>query len=178
MKQLIFGFGILILWTAFSIFQIDNNKYIRFQEDLKYQADECSSAAALHYNLTQYGNGKKIYDTVKGNNAIENILKLNMNLDNSLMPRSNTYLTETIEYYVYYFDDSGFRKVYKNGVLQEKALFSFNYLFVEPLTGYQKLISQPTVIVTVNAGKPKFRLTFIKPDDIIRTSAYEYLGKK
>lgn len=175
MKQLIFGLAIIILWTGFSIFQIDNNRFLRYQEDLKYQANECSNTAALYYDTDQFGEGKKVFDRTRANNAIEEIIKLNMKLDNNLEPNTNSYWTEAIEYYVYYFDDSGITRTYKNKVLEKQAAFSYGSLFTEPLTGYKKLITEPTAIVTINAGKAYYRLSFIDTGDVIRTSAYEYL---
>jgi len=177
MKQLIFGFAILILWTTFNVFQVDNNKYVRYQEELKYHADECSNTAILNYDPIEYAQGNKVFDTLKANEKVKEILKLNLELDDNLQPLPNSYWQESIDYYTYFFDDTGIKKSYRNGILQEQSPFSFNFMFTEPVTGYSKLITEPTVVVTLDAGKPYYRLSFLNPSNVVRTSAYEYLSK-
>lgn len=163
MKPLIFGSALIVLFTMFLVFQNDNNTYLRYQEKLKYVAEEASNSAMLFYDEDEFGNGRKIFDLTKGNQII------NMLLQSNLKDADETTCI------VYYFDDSGKRRKYENGVLKEEENFLFNFLFTETLTGYQKLITEPTVIVTL-VGKGKFRLSFLADKDIfcIRTSGYEY----
>lgn len=163
MKPLIVGLALAILYTSFMIYQQDNNQFIRALEDLKYVADECSDSASLFYNTSQFGKGKKTFNQIEGKKAIKDILKKNLNLDDTLTPLPGGYWTETIEYDVYFFDDSN---------------TTFPYLFTDPKTSYSKTLTEPTVIVTVNAGKPRFRLSFLNPSDAIRSSAYEYESSK
>lgn len=177
MKQLIFGTAIIVLWAVFSVFQVDNNIYLRQLEELKYQADECSNTASLYYLKNEFANGAKVFDTVNANLALKNILCSNVNLDTNWIPMANSYWTTKFDVTIYYFDDSGMMKTYKNDTLNNQIVFAYNTLFTEPTTGYQKLINEPTVIVTINAGKPRFRLPFLMPPDTIRTSAYEYLTR-
>lgn len=158
----------------FFVYQVDSNLFLRFQEDLKFQADEASNTGSLFYNLTLFGEGVKVFDTATANTKIHDLIRLNMYLDSDLKPIANNYWTDSLTYYVYYFDHSNTIKTYRNGALQSQLPFTFNYMFTEPLTGYQKLITEPTVIVTIDAGKPKFRLSFLNPSNVIRTSAYEY----
>lgn len=159
MKPLIVGLAIVILFTAFTIYQQDNNTYIRQLEYLKYIADECADSAALYYNTTEFGEGRKVFNQDEGIKAIEYMLKDYLNLYDDLTPKDNSYWVDPIEYNVYFFD-------YSNT--------TFPTLFTEPITGYVKSITEPTVVVTINAGRPKFRLPFLSADDAVRTSAYEY----
>lgn len=174
MKILISTAAMVILWTMFSAYQIDMNQYTRELEHLKYVADECSASAALYYDNIQFSEGMKAYNQAEGNKAILSILKRNLYLYDNLTPKKR-FFSETVKYYTYYFDDSGYLTSYSNGGLQNKTSFTFPYLFTEPLTGYKKLITEPIVIITVDEGKPKFRLLFLNINNTIRTSAYEYL---
>lgn len=146
-------------------------------EALKYHADECSNTGSLFYVKSDFSNGLKVFDTTAGNNAITEILKLNLKIDTNFMPQPNSYWTQKLEVTTYYIDDSGLMKTFKNNVLQSQVPFAYNTMFTEPLTGYTKLISEQTVIVTLSVGKPKFRLSFLALSDCIRTSAYEYFDR-
>ena len=183
MKQLLFGCAVTILWCFFAVYQLDNNQFIRMQENLKLQANECANTGSLYYDLEQFSEGKKVFDKNKANEAIEKILKLNLRLNNKLEPDKDSYWKKTIEYYVYYIDDSidikdSFEMVeYKNGILISAATsVSYNYMFKEPLTNYEKEITEPTIIVVINAGHPRFRLSFLEPGDVVRSSGYEYVS--
>jgi hypothetical protein len=99
-----------------------------------------------------------------------------LNLDSNLEPLSDSYWEEGFDYYSYYIDDSQMLRKYKNGVFEDEYIFEYGNMFVEPITNYHKLITKPTVIVTLDSGKPYFRLSFLEPSDAVRTSAYEYLN--
>jgi len=162
LKVLIVAISITILFTGFLIYQQDNNRYIRELENLKHAADECSASASLLYHPTEFSQGRKIFNQTEGIEAIKYMLKSYLNLDDILMPLDNTYWQDQITYDAYFLDTSN---------------TTFPYLFTDPLTGYVKTITEPTVIVTINAGTPHFRLSFLSPDDAIRSSSYEYDGR-
>lgn len=177
MKQLIISVAIIIIYSQFIIYQHDHNRYLRELLNLKYVADECSASASLYYDDENLRKGLKVYNIIESERSIKELLKKNLILDDSLKPINNNYWQDNIIYYSYYFDDSGMMKVYKNNVLQEQKVFTYNYLFTDPLTGYTKLITEPTVIVTINAGKSRYRLAYINNNrNSIRSSGYEYLN--
>lgn len=177
MKPLIVGLALTILFTSFSIYQLDNNRHIRESEILKYVADECSASGSLYFDKAEFSIGKKVFNDIESLKAIEFIIKKSLHLDDSFNPLPNTYWTETIVFDVYYFDDSLTMRKYTNGVLVEQNSFNYPYLFVDSKTSYTKAISEPTVIVTIDAGKPRYRLLFLTPTNVIRSSAYEYQGR-
>jgi hypothetical protein len=162
MKSLIVGLALSILFVSFTIYQQDHNSYIRALESLKYVADECSASASLYFDKSEYAEGRMVFNQSEGIKAIEYILKKGLKLDDSLNPLPNTYWTEQVDYKVYFYDDSN---------------STFPFLFVDPDTSFTKTISEPTVIVTINAGKPRYRLSFITASDAIRSSSYEYEGR-
>ena len=159
MKPFLFTIAMVILYSIFLIYQTDNNSYIRQLENLKYVADECAGAASLYYDEELFSKGLIVYNQEEGKKAIEYILKTSLKTESDLTPLSNSYWQEQIEYEVYFLDNSN---------------TTFPVMFVDNRTSYNKLITEPTIIVTVDAGKPRFRLSFLKPERVIRTSAYEY----
>jgi hypothetical protein len=48
------------------------------------------------------------------------------------------------------------------------------FLYIDQKTQYTKLITHPTVVVTIDSGKPRFRLSFLRLDDVIRSGSYEH----
>lgn len=172
------GIALVILCTIFTVFQQDNDRYIEEYEKLKYTADEVASSGAAYKDLIEYSYGKMVFNYAEGNKAVSYQIKALLKLDDSFNPL-NTYWRDKISYKVYYYDHSNIAKIYENGSLVEEKSFSFNYLFQDKDTGYTKLIVEPTVIVTINAGKPRFRLTLFDTSNIdaIRSTAYEWKGR-
>lgn len=161
MKPLITGLALIIVFSIFAVFQNDNNTYLRQLEYIKYTADECAATANLYYISKDYHNGKKVFNRDECEKAIRDIIVTNLSLNDDLSPLSQSYWTDKITYNVYYYDDSN-------------TIYPF--LFTDSLTGYMSSINKPTVIVTITAGRPRFRLNFLQELNIIaiRSSAYEY----
>ncbi|MGD9679239.1 MAG: hypothetical protein AB7V16_12935 [Vulcanibacillus sp.] len=159
MKSLIVGVALILLYTIFIIYQDDSNTYQRELERLKQVADECASSGALYFYENQYSEGYKVINQTETINAIEYILKYNLKLDDNFNPLSISYWKEHITYNAYFFDDSN---------------TSFPFLYTDPYTGGQKLITEPSVVVIINAGYGDFRLSFLDLNDSIRSSSYEY----
>lgn len=159
MKPLIVGMAIVLLFTAFILFQQDHNKYIRELERLKFIADECSASASLFFDTVEFSEGRKVFNRTESIKALEYILKANLKLDDELKPLPNNYWRDTVKYDVYFFDEGN---------------TTFPFLFTDPKTNYVKTLVEPTVIVTINTGKPRYRLSFVTLTDTIRSSAYEY----
>lgn len=169
MKTLIVTIAITLLYAGFLVYQQDNNRYLRELEILKHAADEASASASLYYDAAMFAEGDKIFNQAEGRKAIEFILRSYLNLDEYLMPLDNTYWQDRVTYNVYFIDQKYLDQY------DEDA--NFPYLFRDELTGYVKTITEPTVIVTVNAGRPRYRLSFLSPNDAIRSSCYEYVGR-
>ncbi|MCT4687481.1 hypothetical protein [Vallitalea sp.] len=162
MKPFIFTLAMLILFSIFLTYQTDNNTYNRQLEKLKQVADECSAAAGLFYDEDSYSAGLTIYNQEEGKKAIEYIIKKNLGLIDEHSPSDKSYWKDAIKYKVIFFDNS-------NTV--------FPYSYTDDLNRFTKLISEPTIIVEINAGKPSFRLKFLQLKNAVRSSAYEYLDR-
>ncbi len=179
MKTLIVGVAIAILYSAFLIFQMDNNLYLIKLEELKAVSNECS-AAALYYDTCEYREGLKVFNREEGNKAIRHLICNNLKLDENFFPKVGSYWTDKVGYNVFYIDDSGFiYEYYNNGYIGRES-FAYGSLYTDPIEGYQKVITEPTVIVTIVAGKPKYRLSLLGLQEICaaRSSAYEYVRDK
>lgn len=178
MKALLVGLAITVLYSVFLVFQWDNNLYRLKLEELKTVANECSAAAALFYEVSDFKEGHKVFNREEGNEAIKYLLLNNLKLNENLHP--TVYWSDKIDYYVFYFDDSRFVHEYHNGEYIDSTLFLYGDIFTDPLQGYKKVIGEPIVIVTISAGRPPFRLSFLKLNKIcgVRSSAYEYVDRE
>lgn len=162
MKPFLFTLAMLILFAIFLTYQTDNNIYIRQLEKLKCVADECSSAAGLLYDEEAYSRGITIYNQKDCEKMVKYLIEKNLYLDDALTPLKASYWEDKIEYKIFYFDNSN---------------TTFPYYYTDEKERFTKLISEPTVIVEINAGNPRFRLHFLQLKDSIRSSAYEYLER-
>lgn len=177
MKPLLAGLALVILYTMFLVFQADNNLYLLKVNEVKETADDCSEAASLYYDKNEYLTGNKYFNQSKGNEVIRYLIEKNLRLDNSLNPLENTYWQDTFHYYVAYIDDSGYVTSYHNTTLIEKKPFAFGTLYEDKIADYNKVISEPVIIVTIDAGEGRFRMKLLEHQHIqaIRSSAYEYI---
>ena len=92
-----------------------------------------------------------------------------------MTPVANSYWSKNIEYKVYFYDDLGICKVYTNGSPDREEAFNYGDLHKDDWTSYNTVISDPTVVVTINAGPGRFRLRFLDPlSNIIRSSSHEW----
>ena len=174
MKTILITAATIIVLLTFTVFQIDNDSFMREQENLKRAADDCSAAASLYYDQEAYAIGTKIFNKAVGNEAILYLLKENLDLNSDLASNSS-YFGQPFKYHVYYFDgDETMTKYIDGQLIIEKQGAKFPYLFREDLTGYSQEIREATVIVTIDAGPFNYRLSFIHDPECIRTSGYEY----
>jgi len=177
-KPLIVGAAFMILLTLFNVFQVDQDTYIRSQTLVKILADDAAAGGGLFFEETSYGSGLKIYDKLKSESMIKVLIQNNMKLDSDRIPLQPSTWTGQVDYHCYYFDDSHKYLKYKNGVFISQENFNYNTLFTEPLTDYKKLITEPTIIVTIETAPPRNRTSWISWPSIIRSSAYEDLDRK
>lgn len=160
MKTFIATLALVFMFNLFTVFQIDTDTHRRQLERLKFVAEECADSAALFYDQAYFSRGKIVYNQLEGNKAIEYMLKSNLKLDETFTPTSG-YWQDKIQVDTYYFDEN---------------TVTFPYEFEDGRTGYTKIIFEPTVIITIEAGRGRMRLPGINIDSSIRSSAYEYVN--
>jgi hypothetical protein len=117
-------------------------------------------------------------NTEEGINAIKGQITSLLSVDNSLTPVDSSYWSEQIEYKVYFYDDSEICKVYFNGSFEREVAFTYGSTHEDDWTSYNIVISDPTVVVSINAGPARFRVKFLDLlQDIIRNSSHEWKGR-
>ena len=100
--------------------------------------------------------------------------RLDMSIENNWKD-DNSYWMEQIQYKVYFYDDSEICKVYDNGSFEREETFTYGDSHKDDWTTYNTVISDPTVVITINAGLARFRLKSLDPlPDIIRSSSHEW----
>lgn len=160
MKVFLIWMCLLVVDFMFLDFQDQYNRAERQSIRLKYIAEEAAAAAAQFYDYQEYALGRKVFNQAEGIRAAEAVIKNNLFLDNDFMPAENSYWTEQITYTIEFFDDSN---------------TTYPYLYEHASSYFTLAIGDPTVIVTINAGKPRFPVYITSnPPDIFRTAAHEW----
>jgi len=177
-KIFIITVAVVILYSFTVVFTQDYRLAQRNSYRLKYVCEELSATGASFYDLEEYSDGYTDFNTEEGINAIKDQLTNLLSVDSSMTPAANSYWSKNIEYKVYFYDDSGTLKVYTNGSPDREEAFTYGDLHKDDWTPYNTVISDPTVVVTINAGPGRFRLKFLDPlPDIIRSSSHEWEGR-
>jgi len=177
-KIFIITVAIVIVYSFTMVFAQDYRQAQRNSYRLKYVCEELSATAASFYDLEDYSEGYTIFNTEEGIGAIKEQITSLLSVDRSLIPVDNSYWLENMEYKVYFYDDSEICKVYFNGSFEREEAFTYGTTHEDDWTSYNTVISDPTVVVTINAGPPRFRVKFLDEiPDIIRSSSHEWRGR-
>ncbi len=153
MKVLLVGVAIIMISLMSLTFHSDYANYELTEQALKNEADKCASAAVLYFDEEAYGDGELLLKDDDAVKAVEGML------DEKCIWRMNL------------FDDSGRHRTYENSRLKSDVTFSYPYTFVDE-TGYQSVIDQPAVIVTVSYEGDFYRLAGVGQKTIMRSSMY------
>lgn len=155
-----FLIGVLLIFISawFTAYQDQYNRYERYMLKAKFDAEEVAAAAAQYFMPIEYSEGKYVFNQQEGIKAAEYILKKRLELDNAFKPSLNTYWTDTITYKIEFFDDS-------NTI--------YPYLYTHESSYFTEVITNPTVVVTINLGKPRFS-TISNPTEVFRTAAHTF----
>jgi len=174
-KIFIITVAVIILYSFTIVFTQDYRQAQRNSYRLKYICEELSATGASFFDREEYSEGYTVFDTEEGIKAMREQLTSLLSVDGNMMPIENSYWSKNIEYRVYFYDDSGVCKFYANGNLEREEAFAYGDLHKDDWTLYNIVISDPTVVVTINGGPGRFRLKFLDPlPDIIRSSSHEW----
>ena len=178
MKIFIITVAVVIVYSFTMVFAQDYRQAQRNSYRLKYVCEELSATAASFYDLEDYSEGYTIFNTEEGINAIKEQITRLLSVDNSLTPIYNSYWSEQMQYKVYFYDDSGVCKIYSNGSFEREEAFTYGSTHRDDWTSYNTVISDPSVVVTINAGPARFRVKFLDTTpDIIRSSSHEWKAR-
>lgn len=179
MKNLIITVAILVLLLIFTVFQSDINLMSREQMSLKDATEEIANTAALQFDKERYGEGIIVFDDVKANAAALQVLKDTVGVNNDFTP-NNDYYTDSVQFYMYYFDDNLEGRKYYNGT--GAGAFEFQYgdtvssvCDITTITGEDFVVSRPCVVCIVNAGSPEMNVDSLEGQGrIMKMSVYEW----
>jgi hypothetical protein len=178
MKIFIITVAVVIVYSFTMVFAQDYRQAQRNSYRLKYVCEELSATGAAFYDLEDYSEGYTIFNSEEGIRAIKEQITSLLSVDSSLTPVDNSYWLEPIKYMVYFYDDSGVCKVYSNGSFEREEAFMYGSTHKDDWTAYNTVISDPTIIVSINAGPARFRVKFLDLlPDIIRSSSHEWEGR-
>lgn len=125
---------------------------------LKDVCQEAGAAGAQYFDKYQFSNGKFVFNQLEGTKAAEEIIKYNLKLDNNFVPLPNTYWQDKVTYKITFLDDSN-------------TIYPF--LYTDPSGMLTHAITTPTVVVSINAGKTRYR-TISNPPSAFRVSAHSW----
>lgn len=159
MKPFITGMAMFLLSMVFTVYQHDYNLHQEQIYNLKFAAEESAAAAAQYLFDDGYSEGMLVFNQLEGEKAARYILQEQLKLDDNLVPRENSYWQEQIQYTIEFLDDS-------NTV--------FPYLYEHSTASLVLTLTEPTVIIAVNTGKPRYRIfSSLYLPSSIRVAAYE-----
>jgi len=176
-KIFVIAVAVFILYSFTVVFTQDYRQAQRNSYRLKYVCEELSATGASFFDREEYSEGYTIFNTEEGINVIKDQLTNLLSVDSSMAPVANSYWSKNMQYKVYFYDDSGICKVYTNGSPDREEAFTYSDLHKDDWTPYNTVISEPTVVVTINAGPGRFRSKFLDPlPDIIKSASHEWEG--
>jgi len=177
-KIFIITVAVVIVYSFTMVFTQDCRQAQRNSYRLKYVCEELSATGASFYDLKDYSEGYTIFNTEEGIAAIKEQITSLLSVDSGLAPLDNSYWSKQLEYKVYFYDDSEICKVYFNGSFEREEAFTYGSTHEDDWTSYNTVISDPTVVVSINAGPARFRVKFLESlPDIIRSSSHEWKGR-
>lgn len=142
MKELILAWALTIVCIMGLNIQGDTNMHQRQMAKLKFVCEEAAAGGAQFKDNVQYSQGNYVFNRIESKKAAEYYIKKNLNLDDSFNPIGNNYWTDKITYTIEFFDNSN---------------TTFPYLYIHPSGAMVQVITEPTIVITINAGKPRYR---------------------
>lgn len=175
MKSFLMGIASFIFAMYFFLFLHDYNINKYYLEELKFTCEEASAAGSLFINWKEYGEGIIVFNYTESEKAIYNVIatKLNYDLNQDtfeMTPKENSYWKGNIEVDIVFYDQSNLSD--SNVELPENGE-NFPIPETEKFTG-QRRITEPSVGVKINAGKPNYKLKYLNINDNIRSSGHAW----
>jgi hypothetical protein len=160
MKVFIIWMMLLIPDFMFLVYEDQYNRAERHMIQLKYIAEEAAAAAAQYHSKVEYSNGKMVFNQAEAIKATEFVIKTDLNLDNNFVPMAGSYWTDKVTYTINFYDDSN---------------TTYPYLYTHNSSLFTLAIGDPTIIITINVGKPRYSIV-TPPANLFRTAAHEWQG--
>ena len=155
MKSFLMGIASFLFAMFFFLFLHDYNLNKYYLDELKFVCEEASVAGSSFINWKEYGEGRIVFDYNKAEEAIDDVIIDMLDLESDMSPKDTSYWTSNITRDIIYYDDK-----------------LTSYPETDPNTGLS--ITEPHVIVKINAGKPNYKLKFLNINDNIRSSGHAW----
>lgn len=164
MKEFIVGLGISILFILTLAYQTDTHLHQEFKVRLKVAAEEAAAAGAQYFSRERYGDGYYVFNEAESKKAIKHLIQSYLKLNDDLSPTEMTYWNQSgnIKYEVTFVnsDDQSF-----------PTTINVNHFGIEQ----SHILFGPSVIVTINAGKARYKLIDItKRADNLTTAIHTF----
>lgn len=178
MKNLLIGVAMIFVYMIVLTLSFDSKMYLEQIKEVKLVSKELSATGSLYLDYVDFAQGSVTYNDTESIKAINDQIKSFLQLDSDNTPLEGTYWQDTIHYMNYFYDDTGQCRVYKDGIFHKSFNFTYPYLHEDDLGNYIKTISEPTVITTINTGKPRSRLAMFQEVmnefKVIKSSSYNW----
>ncbi|RKJ72756.1 hypothetical protein D7X33_21075 [Butyricicoccus sp. 1XD8-22] len=163
MKEMILGLAMSILAITILLTIGDLDQYKEQRVRLKNVSEEVAAAAAQYKTLESYADGYLHFNQTEGNKAANYTLQRHMNLNNTLVPQIPNYWINTpnIQYQITYIDYSNYT-TYLTNPADTAVAFPKDYTFTHFGETFTTVLFGPSVIVSINAGKPNHRVGFLQ----------------
>lgn len=158
MKVFIVSAAVIVLYTTFIVFVHDYNMHQRYTYRLKFVAEEAAAGAAQYIQMNPYGNGQVLFNRSESRKAADYLIRTNMELNDNRFPYAESYWTERVSYELEFFDD---------------ANTTFPYTYESDDGSLTVTLIDPSVVVTINAGKPRYTILSDLPN-MVRTAAHTW----
>ena len=155
MKSFLMGIASFLFAMFFFLFLHDYNLNIYYLDELKFVCEEASVAGSSFIDWEEYGEGRIVFDYNKAEEAIDDVIIDMLDLESDMSPKDTSYWTSNITRDIIYYDDK-----------------LTSYPVTDPNTGLS--ITEPHVIVKINAGKPNYKLKYLNINDNIRISGHAW----
>lgn len=154
MKTFLVTIALFVLFSIFSVYQIDSDTYGFQNERLKSVAEDAANAAGLCLDAESFSHGYIRFDEDKGREAARLIVEKGIPVTG--------YWRGSIAIEVYFYNAN------------TDGTFSPKY-YTDTDTNYTQSIRKPSVIVKLKTGKPRLRMNIFNDiTNSIRIACYEY----
>jgi len=163
MKEMILGLSMSLLMITILLMIGDLDQYKEQRIRLKSVSEEVAASAAQYKTLEEYADGYLHFNQVEGNKAADFTLQRHLNLNNTFTPQAPNYWINTpnIEKQITYIDYSNY-KTYLVNPADDLEAFPKEYRFTHFGETFTTWLLGPSVVVSINAGKPNYRLKFLQ----------------
>lgn len=177
MKEMLVGFAMIFIMMMTLTMNYELNLYQEQRVHLKATAEEAAASASQYFKRNNYGDGFYNFNNSQGNLALKESLKTSLRLNEDLRPTTHSYWrnSDTVQSNVTYIDYSNYMTYLETPSMTAQA-FPNKYKFTHFGETHTTTLFGPSVIVSINAGKPNFTLDFLNEgsNDVIEHGIHTF----